>query len=507
MGINQADAWLPVIVVVVTVLTVLAIVMLTARRRHVTIADLANGTRRAEFDESVAGSSVAFRLAVGTQLEQTQEAVREHHNKVRPDTPDRGYAVSLPEMNGALISHQDDTLATLLASLDTGPSRSLAAQIQAISQLVARPHGATVTATVYQPEPRDDRLAIAIEVVSPGTRFAQRRVLQEENEPDPGTTPAERIGALLQPAARCAAIELAGWALRRPGRWPSPRGGLRREGLARNMAGLLMNASAEEFESFAMSFCRFAREEFKTSISLLPGKYQPHCNLAIVCEAEGKSATGQDRYKHFKAAVDEYRAAMKDARRLSGLPTQAVQRKIMVRRVRAELVSGIPRFTDPALRWLEAQPLKLEADCRLERPPRRKPNWLWPAGPPRPVLDKQTAECLYNSSCMYALAADAAGRDDWDRHARQLLGAALVLDSADHERYLWSAAEGDPDLRRLEGHFEEFLDCLLDALPESYTDGMDIGDIVKMVDEAAALAQWRPPQPDPARPPQHDFVS
>jgi hypothetical protein len=486
MGIDQISARVIDGLLLITLLTALVLLVLTGRRRHITIADISNGTGRTDLNDSMADASVSFRLNVGTELENVRAIVLDYQNKVR-NVPDRSYALTLPEMKDALIANQDTTLASLLTSLEAGPSEGFAAQFQALAQLVTRSRGATVTATVYLPDRNGDRLRIAVEVVSPGSAFAKRRLL-EAAEPNPHLTLAERIDALIQPAARCAAIDLAAWVLQRPKRFPVPGGGRRRSGLAHNMAGLLMQVSADRFGSFAEYFLQFALDEFKAAAAKLPHDYQPHFNLATTQEGEAVAAVSRDQYSHFMSAVSEYRAAEQTAGGIADPAGTTIQRTIRIRLVRAELISDVPRLRDEALRWLRDQRLKVDLDCCFKR--HRRP---WPIRAIRPgqdeiVLDKLTADYLYNSACMYAIAAGMTRRADWDKHSRRLLGTALVIDAGEGD--LWDLVSNDSDLKPLSWHLPEFLAVLRKALPDCPAEEVPLPEIVKLVDDARTAAGW-----------------
>jgi len=319
--------------------------------------------------------------------------------------------------------------------------------------------------------------------------------------------PVARIDTLLRPAARCAAIELVAWVLQRSPRRFSLRYKNRQqlrhrsrlqEGLARNMCGLLMSASAEDFDDFADRFREFALDEFKAAVTLLPKAYQPHYNLAMLNEAAGKAATDSgERYKFFAAATDEYDAAMVVSERLPDPGKTDVQRKINVGRLHAELISDIPKLVDNALGKLagaEGEP-DFAANWPARRPERRRRRNEAEHDAVKSTLDDATAECLYNSACVYALAADGATgrdfgttRDGWDRHARRLLGAALVRDGS--HGYLWSRAGTDRDLRRLTYRLDDFMAQLRERLVDGHIDPHDPTQIMKTVDQAAVAAGW-----------------
>jgi hypothetical protein len=484
MSLDHVSAQIIGVLTILMLIMLLVVPMVTASRRHITIAGISNGTGHAELNEAMTGASVNFRLAVAAQLERVRTMVLDYHRKVR-NAPDRHYALYLPKINTSELNHQDFTLNSLVTSLEAGLPQGVASQLQALSQLVVRSRGVNVTATLHRLDPENSRLGIEVEVVSPGSQFAERRLLQEPKEPNPDMALAERIDALIQPAARCAAIDLATWTLRRP-RYSFLGGKRRREGLARNMAGLLFSASASG--PFAAFFQQFALAELRVAADLLRDDYPPHFNLATLREAQGEVTAGHSQYRAFMSAVSEYRAAGKAADRLPEPARAAVKRTIMVRLVRAELVSGIPRLRHDALNWLREQRLKLQLDCHFKRQRRPWPiRIIWP-GNDELVLDTLTADFLYNTACMYAIAAEVTGRSDWDQHARRSLGTALMIDAGEGD--LWDRASIDPDLKRLSGHLAGFMRILREALPDCRADEVPLTEIVKLVDDIGAAAGW-----------------
>lgn len=512
MGLEQITSAVVDLSVISATVIIIILTIVLSRRRHVTIAEVSNGTGRTDLDRYMDGVSAEFRLAVGREMGNTVETVHRYHEKVLGDVADRCYAPDLPEMRDALINRQDDTLDRLAASLENGSAKSFAAQLQSLGGAVARPRGATVTATIYQQEADGARLGIAVEVVSPASHFAQRHLLWETRKPARKETIPARIDTLLKPAARCAAIELAAWVLqRRPRRFSLrhrsrlqlPRRSRWQEGLARNMAGLLMNASAENFNDFAERFHEFALDEFKAAVTLLPKEYQPHYNLAKANEAAGRAASnGNEHYKFFAAAVGEYAEAATASEKLSVQGRADVLRKIEIGRLHAELVSDITRLRKNALKTLAARRPDVAADWPAGNAGKSRRRTAGGRGTARSTLDDAAAECLYNSACVYALAADATDRDyrtirddrdrtirdGWDRQARRLLGAALVRDGS--HRYLWHRAGEDRDLRRLAYHLDEFMARLRDSLVDDHPGPEEIDKIVKMVDTAGAESGW-----------------
>ena len=482
-------------------LTFITLLVVVAHRRYITITDICNASGQTSLDLRMKQLSEDFRLAAGAQLENTRRALQRYYKKVHGSVSDRCYVLILPDMKDALINRPDDTLLSLAASLEAGASRDVASQMKALGAVIARPRGATVNATLYTPA--DGRLGISVEVVSPASRFARRHLLSETQAPDPRTSLPARVERLLQPAARYAAIELAVWVLLRRKRLAWRRGGRRREGLAHNMAGLLMNASAREFPGFARQLRESAREELKAAAILLTGEHQPHYNLAMVNEADGLAAADRDtRYRYFVSALDEYSEAEQDCQDLAEPARNGLIRRIQVSRTRTELVSGFAQYRDKAFDWLGSQPLDLALDCHPEERERGWPPRIPLRGPAKLALDQLSAECLYNSACTYAMAADAsakqndqAHRDDWDLHARRLLGAALALDTGD--RYLWARAGNDPDLQRLwrlSSHFPEFKDRLRESAPADGRIGWkSIDDVKQQVDRIRTEVVWRTP--------------
>lgn len=473
-------------------------IVVVGRRRHVTVAAVSNMTGHTEFDPFLENASTDFRLAVEAQLDRVRRMVHDYQDKVRR-APDGNYVSQLPEMKAHLIAGQANVLASLLASVATepGPAGGAAAQLQAVGQLLAQTRGATLTATLHRPD-RHGRLGIAVETVSVGRAFSRSRVFRESRDAAAGLTPEERLDALLQAAARCAAIDVAAWVLQ-PARRLRPVGRRRRqEGLAHNMTGLLLRASSERFEAFSRDFLRFACVEFGAAKDKLPRDYQPACNLAAAYEAEAeaeKDPVGRSRL--FRDAVSEYQAAKRAAGHLPGPAAKTIQRAIGVREARAKLTSGSRQLQDEALNWLAGQRLRIGYDCRVASPRYR---WLtWPGKPAREVveLDRLTADYLYNSACMHALAAGIEDRADWDRHARRLLGTALVIDARD---VLWDHARKDPDLAGLSRRLPEFQETLRKALsgypargaPPGEGEQARLDEVVKLVDDAGAATGWLP---------------
>jgi hypothetical protein len=485
---------------VITLLAAVVLIVLAARRRRIRITDVSNGTGRGELNEAMADASTAFRLAVGTELERVRRIVRGYHAKVR-NAPDGRYALEFPEMKGALIADQDSTLSSLLASLEEGPgpTRGLGVQVQAVAQLVMRSRGATVTATLHRPERHHDLLALVVEVVSAASGFARSRLLPEAGPASGQQELTDRIGALAQAGARCAAIDLVAWGLQRPVRFRGPVRTRRREGLALNLTGQLMTDSAGAFPPFAECFLKFAEGELSAATDRLPAEYQLHFNLAGTREAAGERAVdSRIRHGRFAAAVREYRAAARAAAALPEPARGAVQRTIRIRLTRAELVSGVTRLRQEALRWLREQRLQVALDCRTGSPGRR---WAGRPGTGEAgiVLDSLTADYLYNSACTYAIAASITGRADWDHHARRLLGTALVVGTAEAD--LWWRAARDTDLRQLSWHLAAFLEMLRAALPDGSPDDIPLPEIVQLVDDVSIAAGWhaRPALPRAAQ--------
>ena len=382
-------------------------ILLVGRRRHVTITDVSNATGHDEFDRFMVNAPTDFRLAVETQLDRVRKIVRDYHDKVR-NAPDSNYMAELPEMRAHLIADQASSLASLLASLAAEPGSvgGAAAQLQALGQMLAQTRGVTVSATLHRPD-RHDRLSIAVETACSGRAFSRNRVLRESHDEAPRLTTEERVDALLHAAARCAAIDVAAWVLQ-PARRLRPAGRRRRqEGLAHNIAGLLLRASSTTFRPFGRDFLRFACVELCVAKEGLPRDYQPAYNLAAVYEAQAEAAKDPVvRYRLFRDAVSEYQAAKDAAGHLPEPASGTIQRMIDIRTTRVKLISENPQLQGEALNWLADQRLRIRHDCRVKPPGRR-----WPAGLREPVqeaveLDKLTADYLYNSACMHAVAAD-----------------------------------------------------------------------------------------------------
>jgi len=488
-----AQGILSIIGIAISVLLApLALILLIRNgyRERITITNVCNGTGRAELEASMADVSANFRLVVEAELERVRKMVLKYHRKVQ-SAPDRCYGLELPDMRNAVIANQDDTLASLLTSLDDGARGGFAGQLQAVAELIVQSRSVTVTAILHQPDQHDDRLGIAVEVACTGHPFARSRLLWEADRADPQSALPERIKELIQPAARCVAIDLASWVLRRRARFSSGGGRRQREGLAENMAGLLMKASSETFARYANYFLRFARDEFLAAADKLPQDYQPHFNLAAVHEVAGKSAAGKNiRYGAFMSAVREYRVAERLAGRLPDPAKTTIKRTIKVRMVRTELVSDIARLKREALTWLWEQRLKVELDCRTNRPRLQGPIRIIRPSHDQIVLDGLTSDYLYNSACMYAIAASITRRPDWDHHARRLLGTALVIEADGGGP--WTRANNDPDLRQLAWHLPEFMEVLREARPDSPADEVPLSEIVQLVDDVAQAACWRP---------------
>lgn len=470
---------------IISFLTVLTLLLLAGRRRHITIAVVFNSTEPDDLSEALRTVSADFRFATGTELEKVRRIVRRYHRKVR-NAPDQRYGLEFPDTRDTLFADQDNALASLLTAPEPGASQGLAAQLQTLGQFILRSRGATVTTTFRRPDRNDNRLETVVEVVSPGGRFTRSRLLGETIPAEPHLVLTERAGSLIQAAARCAAIDLATWVLQSR-RFPFLTRRRRREGLARNTAGLLMKASSKTFRPFSASFLEFALDEFKEAAERLPRDYQPHFNLATAYETKGEATTDDRiRYRYFVSAVSEYQAAGRFASSLPEPARRTIQRKIMVRQVRTELISGIARQRQEALRWLREQRLKVELDCQAQRP--HWPVVGWPRGQEHLVLNDLTADSLYNSACMYALATRIKGRADWDQHARHLLGTALAIEAA--ERDLWARAPRDPDLAQLSWHLPEFLEILSKALPDCPIEEIPLDETLKLVDDASAAAHW-----------------
>ena len=499
MGIDKIAGASVDLLILITALTFITLLAFIAHRRYITITDISNSSGQAGLDLRMKQLSEDFRLAVGAQLENTRRALQRYYMKVHGSASDRCYVLILPDMKDALINRPDDTLLSLASSLEAGASRDVASQMKALGAVIARPRGATVNATLYTPA--SGRLGISVEVVSPASRFARRHLLSETQAPDPRTSLPARVEMLIQPAARYAAIELAVWVLLRRKRLAWRRGGRRREGLAHNMAGLLMSASAREFPGFAKQLRESAREELKAAAVLLTGEHQPHYNLAMVSEAEGLAAADRDsRHRFFVTALNEYSEAEQDCQYLAEPARNGLIRRIQVGRTRTELVSGFAQYRDKAFDWLGSQPLDLALDCHPEERERGWPLQIPLRRQGKLALDQLSAECLYNSACIYAMAADVAAKqddqahqDDWDLHARRLLGAALALDTGD--RYLWARAGGDPDLQRLwrlSSHFPEFKDRLRETAPADGRLGWkSIDDVKQQVDRIRTEVGWQ----------------
>lgn len=485
-NIDQISARLIDVLLIISFFTALVLLVLTGHHRHITIGEVSDDTGWDQLRVPMLGASAEFRFSVSAQMETVRKMATDYQ-KVVQHAADRCYAATVPALKAALIAYQDTTLASLLTSLERGPSQGFAAQFQALGQLLARSHGATVTATIHLINRKEGRLGIAVEVVSSGTNFGRNRLLMEPEEPDQSMMLAERLDILIQAGARCAAIDLSAWALERPNRIPFPGARQRREGLAHNMAGLLMKASASEFDLFAKDFLQFALDEFGVAKDRLPRHYQPYFNLAGVREARAGTVS-EDPASDFIAAVKQYKKAEDAAGRLPEPARTGVRRMIMIRRVRAELISDVPRLRQDAVEWLRDKQLEVRLDCRYKLP--RRPLGLVGLGKGEMVLDSLTADCLYNSACLYAKAADMTGRGDLDKHARRLLGAALVIDAGEGD--LADQAKDDPDLDRLSWHFPQFIKVLREApLPDGEIKKEWLSEIVTIVDDACAAADWR----------------
>lgn len=494
MGIEQISARLIDGLLIITFLTALVLLAVAGRRRSITIGEVADGTGRNELKEPLSDASARFRLNIGTQLEKARKTVADFQEKVK-DAADRCYALEIPDMKGALIAYQDSTLASLLTSLERGPSQSFAAQFQALAQLLFRSRGAAVTATIHLVDRNTGRLGISVEVVSPSSSFVRRRLLVEEGELDVAAVP-QRIDEVIRAGACCAAIDLSTWALQWPSRLRYLGGRGRRAGLAYNMAGLLMNDSAKRFGRFAVDFRQFACEEFEAAIRHLPNEYEPHFNLASVREDQGEYSDDQQSAK-FISAVNEYCQADHAAGGLPDPARRSIRRTILVRKARAELISGISRYRKEALEWLHGQPLEITLDCRYKMPAKQ---WLrLSVRHPKSeiVLDRLTADYLYNSACMHAIAAEMESQADWDQHARFLLGAALVIDAGEGD--LWDHAKHDDDLKSLSWHLPEFLEVVSEVpLSDDGAKKRQLPEILELVDHARKASDWSgsgPPSP------------
>jgi hypothetical protein len=472
---------LDLITTVAAILLVLVAWILIARGRPITIAVISNGTGHRDIDDAATSASVNFRFTVDNERRRIENMMRGYRRRVR-NAPSEYHALALTEMNSAALANKEKLVT---GSLQVGQTQGIAALILFVGQLFASTRSATVTASLHRLDPGNSRLGIEVDMEFNGR--SSHRLISEPEKPDLRRTTAERFDMLIGGAARCAAIDLETWTLLRARRFPFPGGKRRREGLARNMAGLLFSASAATFRPFAALFREFAVDELEIATDRLPDDYEPHFNLATVHEAEAESTAGPRRYRAFKSADGEYSAAGKAADRLPEPARAVVKRQIMVRRIRAELISDIPQLRRHALDWLLAQRLRVRLDChyiRLRRP--------WPVGIIWPghvelALDKLSADFLYNSACMYAIAAEVRSQSDWDRHARRLLGTALVIDAAEGD--LWDQAATDPDLRRLSVHLPDFLETLRNALPTCPQD-VPLAEIVGLVDDVATATGW-----------------
>jgi hypothetical protein len=226
---------------------------------------------------------------------------------------------------------------------------------------------------------------------------------------------------LLEPAAlwietRLVARQLA--QSRVPMSWRLLFGSKRRQelaGLQMQLAGQMALYAATEQEVFLEGFADQALADLAEAVWRLPTYFRPHHTAAAVHERLGWRYQGSHDLPRaaaeFERAVSRYDTAAERLAAAPGAapePRDAALERVKVRRAKCRLLSGDRRHLEIARREL-AELLNIAGSTALE---------------------------LYNSACLFAVAASCPDVQDEMRsayalHAWQLLGRALLAEGAD----------------------------------------------------------------------------
>jgi hypothetical protein len=317
----------------------------------------------------------------------------------------------------------DDSIGELMSvarEVMPGPARPA---VQLLTALVARPRGLVVSGIV-QSRGRVDagRLGISLDVLElDGNRSLSSQTFWEPAVTE-GLSASERVIALLGPTARWAAIRLVVQSV-------FPRGARGAEqGLDHVLSGVLYAQSAEAFADHADVFRRRAAEALEQAAELLPSAPLPLAALADTFDR--LAAASPDRSASLYAqAHAQYDRALDAMTAEDGLADT-----YRVRRATSWLASGFDGPRRRALEWLASEPPDLEHAAT-------------------------SADALYDTACLYALAAEAADdAADFRDTALRLLARSLAADAAD--RRLWEHATRDPHLAPLRGDVAAVLQSL-----------------------------------------------